>query len=134
LIGVVAAVLSLTMLAVSGTSLRVLRAKVGRLLRKIGRKLGLATFANFLERLGFKRLARVLAMEWSEFLLIWDPEKPIVERVRRVQVHATTAPRQTQKANEALRPRRAPASAARLKTRVLESQRTKRGVARVARA
>jgi hypothetical protein len=133
LIGVVAGVLSLSMLAVSGTSLRVLRAKAGRLLRKIGRRLGLATFAKFLERLGYKRLGRVLAMEWSEFLLMWDPEKPIVERPRPVKVQSA-APSTSHGRSESVRVRRSPASAARLKTRVLESQRSRPGFQRAARA
>lgn len=74
MIGVVAGVLSLAILAASGVSVRAVRARIAKLLRKIGRKLGLAALASFLERLGYKVLARICAFDWSELLLLWDPE------------------------------------------------------------
>jgi hypothetical protein len=74
MIGVVAGVLSLAVLAASGMSVRAVRARIGKSLRKLGRKLGLAAVARFLERLGYKMLARLCSFQWSELLLLWDPE------------------------------------------------------------
>jgi hypothetical protein len=75
MIGVVAGVLSLAVLAASGVSVRAVRAKVLKSLRKMGRKLGLTALAGFLERLGYKVLARICSFKWSELLLLWDPER-----------------------------------------------------------
>jgi hypothetical protein len=83
MIGVVTGVLSLAILAASGMSARALRAKAGKWLRKIGRKLGLRSFAHVLRRLGYVRLARLVAFEWSTLLLIWDPELPTPARAVR---------------------------------------------------
>lgn len=75
LIGVAVGLLSLTVLVGSGISARALRAKAGRWLRKIARKLGLHIFAQFLKRRGYGALAKLLTFEWSRVLLLWDPEK-----------------------------------------------------------
>jgi hypothetical protein len=79
MIGVVAGVLSLAILA-SGMSARAVRSKVASWLWKISRKLGIAVFARFLDRLGHKWLAKVLRLEWSDLLLRWDPEKRAADR------------------------------------------------------
>lgn len=76
LIGVVAGVLSLAVVVVTGFSPRVLRRKVARGLRKLAKKLGLSALARFLDRMGFPRLARLLTVQWSDVVMHWDPEKP----------------------------------------------------------
>jgi hypothetical protein len=80
MLGVVAGVLSLAILAGSGLSARAVRAKLGKALRKIARRLGFTALAKFLDELGYKRLASIVSLEWSELLLIWDPEKRTAER------------------------------------------------------
>jgi len=79
MVGVAAGVVSLALLATSGVSVRALRARAGKFFRKIGRKLGLAAVARGLETRGYTRLANLLTFEWSELLLMWDPEKPAVD-------------------------------------------------------
>jgi hypothetical protein len=74
LVGVAVGVLSLAIVAASGMSARAVRAKAGKWLRKIGRKLGLAVFARFLARLGYKRMASLLTFHWTDLLLRWNPE------------------------------------------------------------
>lgn len=75
LIGVVAGVLSLAIVAVTGFSPRAIRKKISNMLHKIGRKLGLSALARFLDRLGYHRLALLLTMQWSDILMHWDPER-----------------------------------------------------------
>jgi len=75
LLGVAVGVISLAVLAASGMSARALRAKASRWLRKLGQKLGLEVLARFLRRRGYARLARLLTLEWSSVLLLWDPER-----------------------------------------------------------
>ena len=75
LLGVVVGVLSLAVLAASGMSARALRAKGARWLRKLGQRLGLDMLARFLRRHGYVRLARILTLEWSSLLLLWEPER-----------------------------------------------------------
>jgi hypothetical protein len=84
LIGVAVGVLSLAVLAASGMSARALREKALSWLGKMGRKLGLLTLAAFLERKGYPRLARIVALQWSDLLLWWNPEKPTAARVSRL--------------------------------------------------
>jgi hypothetical protein len=84
-LGVVAGLLSLVIVAATGVSARALRYKVGKWLRKISRKLGINAFANFLERLGYKWIARILSLEWSQLLLLWDPEKRAAGTARRAR-------------------------------------------------
>ena len=92
LIGVVAGVLSLAVVVVTGFSPRVLRRKLSRALRKLARKLGLSALARFLDRMGFPRLARLLTVEWSDVVMHWDPEKPRPENVNaRDGAHASDA-------------------------------------------
>jgi len=85
MVGVVAGVISLAILAASGVSARAVRTKAVRWLRKVGRKVGLSVFANVLERAGYKRLASVVTFEWSQLLMMWDPERAAPERAPRVQ-------------------------------------------------
>jgi hypothetical protein len=80
MIGVVAGVLSIAIVAATGVSARALRFKVGKWLRKIARKLGITVFARFLSRIGYGWLANILTFEWSELLLMWDPERRAAER------------------------------------------------------
>jgi hypothetical protein len=75
LIGVAIGVLSLALLAASGISARALRAKAAKWLRKVGQKLGLTVLARSVKRLGYPRLARMLTLGWSDFLMAWDPER-----------------------------------------------------------
>jgi hypothetical protein len=74
-LGLVAGLLSLAIIAAGGLSVRALRFKLRAWLRRMGRKLGATAFASLLDRLGFKRLARMLGFEWPELLLLWDPEQ-----------------------------------------------------------
>jgi hypothetical protein len=84
LAGVAVGMLSLAVLAASGMTAKALRARAGRWLRKIGRKLGLHIFARLLRRWGYERIARLLTLEWSELLLLWNPEekKPAPQTTR----------------------------------------------------
>jgi hypothetical protein len=75
LIGVVAGVLSLAVVAVTGFSPRAIRKKILKALRKLSRKLGLSALARFLDRLGYRRLALLLTFEWSDMVMHWDPER-----------------------------------------------------------
>ncbi len=83
LIGVAVGVLSLAMVAASGLSGRPLLANAAKWLRKVGRKLGLEALANALRRRGHEALARVVTFQWSDLLLVWDPEKRAAARARR---------------------------------------------------
>ena len=95
LIGVAVGVLSLAVLAASGMSARALREKAVSWLGKMGRKLGLLTLAAFLEKKGYPRLARLLAFQWSDLLLWWNPEKPTAARVDQLSVSNTARPKQS---------------------------------------
>jgi hypothetical protein len=91
LIGMAVGVLSLAVLAASGMSARALRAKAVGWLRKMGRKLGLQLFARFLRRHGYVRLARLVSLEWSKLVLLWDAEKSATARsARRARADATS--------------------------------------------
>jgi hypothetical protein len=89
MIGVVAGILSLAIVASSGVSARALQAKAKKWLRKIARKRGLRVSAHLLDMLGYERLASILSFEWSALLLLWDPEKRAAERAQRAAVQAT---------------------------------------------
>jgi hypothetical protein len=80
MLGVVAGVLSLAVLSVSGFSARGLFKKLTVSLRKLARKLGLEALGDFLDRRGYKRLARIVTFQWSDLLLIWDPERGAMPR------------------------------------------------------
>lgn len=80
LAGVAVGMLSLAVLAASGMTAKALRAKAVRWLRKLGRKLGLDLFARLLRRWGYERIARLLTLEWSELLLLWNPEQKAAAR------------------------------------------------------
>lgn len=132
LIGVVAGVLSLAVLVGFGMSARVLRIKAVKLLRKLARKLGFHAVARFLDRLGHTRLARVLRFEWSQLLLLWNPEQPVVAQRART-FRATSRARRAQRASVLQRRDAAAAVRARrtvavfeLQTQLLESQRARR--------
>jgi hypothetical protein len=75
LIGVVAGVLSLAVVAVTGFSPRAIRKKIAKLMRKMAKKLGLSALARFLDRLGYHKLAMLLTFQWSDLLMHWDPER-----------------------------------------------------------
>lgn len=70
----VAVGLSSLLLAGSGISVRKLRSKGSKWLRKLSRKLGMKACVKFLKAHGYERLARFLALQWSDLLLLWDPE------------------------------------------------------------
>ena len=78
LIGLVAGVASLAVVAASGWSLRALGLKVRDALRSAARKLGMNALSSLLERLGFGRLGRLLSFEVSDLVLLWDPESHAV--------------------------------------------------------
>ena len=78
LIGVVAGALSLAIIAARGASVRALRARAVRWLHRVGKRLGLQALARVLRSRGYVGLAKLLTLEWSKILLLWDPEKPAV--------------------------------------------------------
>jgi hypothetical protein len=75
LVGAAVGLLSLALLLTSGLSARALRAKAGKWIRKMGRKLGIDALASFLRSRGHKWLARLLKFQWSKLFLLWDPEE-----------------------------------------------------------
>lgn len=75
MIGVVAGVLSLAVVAATGFTPRALRKRLMMTLRKLARKMGLHALARFLDRLGFRVIARLLRFELSQILMQWDPER-----------------------------------------------------------
>ena len=81
-IGLVAGVVSLVLIAASGVSLRALGVKAGKALRTMAKKLGLNVIAHFLDKHGYPRLARLLNFEWSDLLISWDPEGRAAERAQ----------------------------------------------------
>lgn len=95
LIGVVAGVLSLAIVAVTGFSPRAIRKKIAKMLRKLGKKLGLSALARFLDRLGYHKLAMLLTFQWSDLLMHWDPERSsgTTDAARAPDAHAWTPPR-----------------------------------------
>ncbi len=95
LIGVAVGMLSFAVLAASGMSAGALRVKANNWLQKIGRKLGLNALAAYLRRRGYKRLARLLTFQWSDLLVIWDPEKSTTPQVAPRRVQKPAAPERT---------------------------------------
>ena len=92
LVGVTVGMLSFAVLAASGLSARAVREKAVRWLRKVGRKLGLGIFARFLRRHGYERIARLLTLEWSQVLLLWNPEQQRAAGARRQPQQVRTMP------------------------------------------
>jgi hypothetical protein len=96
LIGVVAGVLSLVVAAASGFSLRAVRHKVFKALRKVGRRLGFSALAAQLDKRGYTRIARFLRFEWTSLAMSWDPEKRgRAENSTAVQPAAAASPRKS---------------------------------------
>lgn len=95
LVGVVAGVLSLVVAATSGFSLRALRDKVYKALRKLGKKFGLHAFASYLEKRGYTRIARLLRLEWSGLIMRWDPEGTEQQGERAALRSTSTPPRRS---------------------------------------
>ena len=89
LVGVAVGLLSLVVLAASGMSAGAVRAKASSWMRKIVRRLSLTALAEVLVRFGYRRIARLLTFQWSQLLLLWDPER----RARAARVAATKARR-----------------------------------------
>jgi hypothetical protein len=81
LIGVAVGLISLALL--TGTGVAALRLGAGGIARKLLKKIGLKWFAKFslkwvaklVRKLGFHSTAPMIA-DWSELLLLWDPETP----------------------------------------------------------
>jgi len=101
LAGMAVGMLSLAVLAASGMTVKALRAKAVRWLRKVGRKLGLHAFARLLHRWGYERIARLLTLEWSDLLLFWDPEKSAARRAARLPASSGDRPGQARKSHAA---------------------------------
>jgi hypothetical protein len=91
LIGAAVGLISLVILAATGSSVKALRSQTVQWLRKMGRKLGLTLLAQFLARHGYDRLARVLTLQWGDWLLLWDPERTAPRRPRPVTAGAPPA-------------------------------------------
>lgn len=75
LLGVAVGVLSLAVIAASAFSARALRSKAAGWLRRIAHKLGASALARFCERRGLAWIAKILTFEWTELLLLWNPER-----------------------------------------------------------
>jgi Exopolysaccharide synthesis, ExoD len=75
MLGIVAGIVSLAILASAGVSGREVRAKVMQSLQKMARQRGINALQGFLERLGFPMLAKLLKFKWSDLILMWDPER-----------------------------------------------------------
>lgn len=95
LVGVAVGMLSLLVLAASGMSVRAVRTKAARWLRKMGQKLGLTVFARHLRRRGYVRIAKLLSLQWSDVLLMWNPEG----QTRSARVPPATARRSERELN-----------------------------------
>lgn len=80
LLGVAIGTLSLALIVASNLSFRAIRSKAADCLRRVARKLGCSALARFCERHGLHRLARILSFDWTEMLLVWDPERPRAPR------------------------------------------------------
>ena len=80
LLGVAVGVLSLAVIAASAFSARALRSKAAGLLRQLARRLGASALARFCERKGFTWIARILTFEWTDLLLLWNPERATASR------------------------------------------------------
>jgi hypothetical protein len=100
MVGVAAGVLSLAILASSGVSVRALRTKVLKSLRKLGRKLGLNMFASYLNSKGYSQLGSLVTFEWSKLLWIWDPENPQQRTVNHARRAARRARRRARLATQ----------------------------------
>ncbi|MFD1702535.1 exopolysaccharide biosynthesis protein [Methylopila henanensis] len=83
LLGVVAGLISLALIATSGFTGRILKSKVAKWLRKLARKAGSNALARMCEKRGWTRLAAILRFEWADMLLWWDPERRAPERQER---------------------------------------------------
>lgn len=113
LLGVVAGVLSLAMVALSSVNVRALRAKVGKYLKRITRRFGFKVLANYCERRGWVRLAAILRFDLSDVLLAWNPEaRETADRSRA----AANAPAEASSARRSLNASKPVRIAARSKT------------------
>lgn len=83
LLGVAGGLVGLALDLSAGVSARVLRSKALRWLRKLTRKLGTTTLATLLDRKGYPALAALLRFQWSDLLLVWNPEPPAPGSARR---------------------------------------------------
>jgi len=95
MLGAGVGVLSLAIVAASVMSGGALRAKAARWLRAVARKLTFAAVGAFLERKGYERLARIVTLQWSDLLLLWNPERRASARAAR---SGTTGARRAQQA------------------------------------
>lgn len=82
LLGVAVGILSLAMIAASTFSARSLRSKAAGWLRQLAGKLGASALARFCERRGLTWLARLLTLEWTAVLHLWDPERSTAASAR----------------------------------------------------
>lgn len=85
LLGVMAGLISLVLIATSGLTAKILKSKVVKWLRKLARKAGSNALARMCEKRGWTRLASILRFEWQDMLLWWDPERRAAERHARQQ-------------------------------------------------
>ncbi len=93
LLGVTAGLISLALIATSGLTAKILKSKVMRWLRKIGRRASAKALAAFCERRGWKWLAAALRFEWQDLLLAWDPERRAAEKHARAAAKEPTSTR-----------------------------------------
>ena len=89
MLGIVAGIISLAILAGAGVTARDVRAKVMKALKKLARKLGINALTDFLNRLGYPMLAKLLTFQWTDLILWWDPE---ASEARRASEHVAEQP------------------------------------------
>lgn len=114
LLGVMAGLISLALIATSGLTAKILKSKVVTWLRKLARKTGASALANMCERRGWPRLAAFLRFQWQDVLVMWDPERREAERRARTESTRRAADRGDHAGQRARPPHRAssPAKAA----------------------
>lgn len=89
LLGLVAGMVSLVLVATCGVSVRAVRTKLRKTLRRAMRRLRRSFIAKFLDKIGFTRLARLLTTEWQDLLMMWDPAKREAERAQALEAKPT---------------------------------------------
>jgi hypothetical protein len=75
LFGVAVGLVALALMTASVFSARVLRRKAGAWLRQLASDLGSSTLARVCQRFGLTWIARILTFQWTELLLLWNPER-----------------------------------------------------------
>lgn len=75
LFGVAVGLVAIALMTASVFSARALRRKAGSWLRQVVSDLGSSTLARVCRRFGLTWIARILTFQWTELLLLWNPER-----------------------------------------------------------